>query len=327
MLMNNKKIKIAFFGTPSFAWNILAWTFKHFEIDIVLVVSQPDKVVGRKRELQVTPVKQVAFDAGIEVLQPERLKTDTVFLSKLESLKLDFIVVVAYGKIIPKSILDIPKYGCVNIHGSILPKYRGASPVQAAVKSGDSETGITIMFMSEWMDEGDILQIEKVSIDEDDTSPDIFKKFTDIWPKLLIYTLQKVQSWDILGTPQNDSLATYCGKISREEGEVFFQKQSAQEIYNTYKAYTPWPGIFTYFHWKRFVIEDCCFSDVWDFERDYEWELVIWKFIKINKKHYAIICNDKKFLVLKNVKLEGKKSMDIVSFVNGNREVLEYIFQ
>jgi len=218
-------MKIAFFGTPQFAAEILRGILEspHPQplyprvlslqlpaeftlsqgargVEVVLVVSQPDKPIGRRQELQVTPVKQVALEYDIPLLQPEKLspslkslpKGETKLQEILKSLHLDFIVVVAYGKIIPKEILTIPKYGCINIHGSILPKYRGASPVQSAIKNGESETGLTIMYMDEKMDEGDILQIQKISIDSDDTSPDIFEKFVEIGPKVLVDTLEKV---------------------------------------------------------------------------------------------------------------------------------------
>jgi len=249
-------MKIAFFGTPEFAWEILSWVLEYPEIDCKLVVSQPDKPVWRKKQLLATPVKQVALDVGMKVQQPEKIKKNTPFHEYLESLDLDFIVVVAYGKIIPEAILDIPKYGCINIHGSMLPKYRGASPVQTAVKDGLTETWLTTMYMSKGMDEWDILKIAKVDIDNIDTSEDIFKKFVQIWPELLVQTLREIVSWDLEWISQDHSEATHCGKISREDWEVFFAKQSAQEIYNTYRAYTPWPGIYTWFEGKRLVLEE-----------------------------------------------------------------------
>ncbi|MCH8518529.1 methionyl-tRNA formyltransferase [Candidatus Gracilibacteria bacterium] len=319
-------MKIAFFGTPEFASDILRGLLGYQDIEVVLVVSQPDKAVGRKRELVATPVKQVALNAGIGVLQPESLKRDQSLETILKRFNLDFIVVVAYGKIIPKSILEIPKYGCINLHGSILPKYRGASPVQAALRDGLSETGLTTMFMSERMDEGDILEIAKIKVDTVDKSPDIFQKFTRIGPELLRSTLLKVYDSELSGTPQNHAEAMYCGKISKEDGEVSFTKQGAEEIYNFYRAYTPWPGIFTFYEGKRLVIEGCCFDVIGDFEREYDGDIIIGSFIRINKKFFGIICADKKFLVITQVKPEGKKSMDIESFINGNKKVLEYIF-
>jgi len=341
-------MKIAFFGTPEFAWNILLWILEYSDINCVLTISQPDKPAWRKKELFSTPVKRVALESGIEVMQPEKVKNNTELHEYLKSLELDFIVVVAYGKIIPEAILDIPKYGCINIHGSILPAYRWASPVQAAVKAWETETWLTTMYMSAGMDEWDILKIAKVSIDNVDTSEDIFKKFVHIGPELLIETLREIILWDLQWVPQDHTQATYCGKISREDGEVSFQKQLAQEIYNTYRAYTPWPGIYTHFEGKRLVLEEIqphpnplLKESEWTAksiewvqplspwgERIQEWgfEWEVGTFIKLSKNKYWIICADKKILEVHRVKLEGKKSMDIASFMNGNKEVLEYIF-
>ena len=354
-------MRIAFFGTPEFAWNILSWILSlnpspregSGSIECCLVVSQPDKAVWRKKELVATPVKQIALDAGIDVLQPDKIKKNIEFFENLRDLNLDFIVVVAYGKIIPQALLDIPKYGCINLHGSILPEYRGASPVQAAVKSGETETGLTTMYMSKGMDEGDILKIQKVPVEPDDTSQDIFRKFSEVWPKLLLETLEWVLSWELEWTPQDKSLAMYCGKIAREDGEVLFRQQSHQEIYNTYRAYTPWPGIYTWYEGKRLVLEEVKafpltqhlsqFSparrDETQIEASFpsegkEFKIEVfwgglpnsWSFLKLTKNRYGIVCSDGEILEILRVKLEGKKSMDVQSFVNGNREVLEYVF-
>lgn len=311
-------MKIAFFGTPEFAGSILSWILEYSEIDCKLVVSQADKAVWRKREFVATPVKQVALSVWIEVRQPEKLKNNTEFYAYLQSLDLDFIVVVAYGKIIPKSILDIPKYGCINIHGSILPKYRWASPVQSAVKDGLSETWLTTMYMSEGMDEGDILKIAKVDIDTLDNSQDIFKKFVQVWPELLKDTLGWIMDGTLVWIPQDDSQATCCGKISREDGEVSFTEQTAQEVYNTFRAYTPWPWIYTWYEGKRFVLEEILISDIL-------WETP-WELIKISKNTFGIVCVDKKILEICRGKLEGKKSMEIKNLVNGDRNILWYLF-
>ncbi len=313
-------MNIAFFGTPDFAWEILSWILEYPEVNCRLVVSQPDKPVWRKRLLQATPVRQVALNASIEVRQPEKIKKNTDFHEYLTSLDLDFIVVVAYGKIIPKAILDIPKYGCINIHGSILPKYRWASPVQAAVKDGLTETWLTTMYMSAGMDEWDILKIGKVNIDTVDTSEDIFKKFIQIGPQLLVDTLREILSWDLVWVPQDHNEATHCAKISREDGEVSFTKQSASEIYNTYRAYTPWPGIYTWYEEKRLVLDGISLHE------SIMWETP-WELVKLWKNTYWIVCKDKKILEITKLKLEGKRSMDIVSFVNGNKEVVWYTFQ
>ncbi|MDP2090388.1 MAG: methionyl-tRNA formyltransferase [Candidatus Gracilibacteria bacterium] len=312
-------MKIAFFGTGEFSKNILDGILKNGNIDVQLVVSQPDKPVGRNKVIEETPIKQLAKLHNIKVLQPERFKNNTEFFSELESLDLDFIVVVAYGKIVPSQVLDNPKYGCINIHGSILPKYRGASPIQEAVKNGDKETGLTIMYMSKGMDKGDIIAIKKIDIDKLDTTQDIFNKFEMIGPGLLINTLNGVMDGSIKGVKQDDSKATYCSKISKEEGEINFINDSGINIFNKYRAYHTWPGIYTYYNNKKLDIEDCELIKFDGIEN-------AGKVLKIDKKTIGIVCKDKKILILKQIKLEGKKSMDILSFANGNKDFLEYNF-
>ena len=318
-------MKIAFFWTPQFAADILSGLTKYPEVEIMIVVSQPDKIVGRTQELQVTPVKQIALNNDIEVLQPISLKRDLPFEAGLRLLDLDYIVVVAYWKIIPKSILEIPKYGSINLHGSILPAYRWASPVQAALRDGVSETGLTTMYMSEWMDEWDILQIGKINIDKVDRSQDIFEKFVNIGPELLRDTLVKIQNWELRWIPQNHDEASYCGKISKEDGMLSFQKQSAEVIYNLSRAYNSWPGIYTFFNKKRLVIEWCFLDSLIPDDDDVQvWSFIYWWSWK-NKK-YGLVCKGGTVLWVTQVKLEWKKSMDIMSFVNGNKDILEYIF-
>lgn len=312
-------MKIAFFWTWEFSKNILDWILKNWNIDVQLVVSQPDKPVWRNKVIEETPIKQLAKLHNIKVLQPERFKNNTEFFSELESLDLDFIVVVAYGKIVPSQVLDNPKYGCINIHGSILPKYRWASPIQEAVKNWDKETWLTIMYMSKWMDKWDIIAIKKIDIDKLDTTQDIFNKFEMIWPGLLINTLNWVMDWSIKWVKQDDSKATYCSKISKEEGEINFINDSWINIFNKYRAYHTWPWIYTYYNNKKLDIEDCELIK-------FDWIENAWKVLKIDKKTIWIVCKDKKILILKQIKLEWKKSMDILSFANWNKDFLEYNF-
>ena len=338
-------MKIAFFGTWDFSKSVLQWLYESWLFDIALVISQRDKPVGRKKEIIPTPVKQFALDHDIEVRQPKSLKikpdsTWEALLKELQSLELDFIVVVAYGKIMPIEILDVPKHWSINLHGSILPLYRWASPIQASIKNGDKITGLTTMYMSAGMDEWDILKIEEVGIWPDENTLDIFAKFSDIWPDLMITTLQEIIAGKLQWIPQIDDDATYCGKISKKDGSVSFQNQSTQEIYNTYRAYTPWPGIFAEYNGKKFTIEGCELLDqIPPISVDNSAPLIKggdaaeWsggtpgQVIKINKKTIGIVCADKKILQLRQVKLESKKSMDIQSFVNGNKEFLSFVFE
>lgn len=319
------KIKIAYFGTGEFSANILEDILKDSFFDVKLIVSQPDKRVGREQILTPTVLKQVALKNNLEILQPEKLRENIEFFDKLKLLDLDFIIVVAYGKIIPNEILEIPKNFVVNIHWSILPLYRWASPIQESIKAWDIKTGLTIMKMSEWMDEWDILSIKEVDIDLRDTSQDVFNKFSEIWANLLSTTLQKYLEWEINSIKQDDSKATYCSKILKEDWKIDFSKNTAKEIYDTWRSYSTWPWIYTYFKWKKLDITDCFFDaqevfldedfNIWDVvELEDHWEKAIW-----------VICNSG-ILLINKVKLEWKKEMDIFSFVNWYKDFLDYNF-
>lgn len=318
-------MKIAFFWTGDFSKNILSWILDKKDIEVKLVVSQPDKPFWRKQELIPTPVKAFSLEKWIEILQPEKLRNNTDFFEKLKSLNLDFIVVVAYGKIIPSEILEIPKYGCINIHWSILPSFRWASPIQESLKNWDKKTGLTIMYMSQWMDEWDILAIKEVEIDILDKTPDIFKKFEDIWVDLLLSTLTWVIEWKVKWIPQDDSKATYCKKIEKEDGKIDFENESVLDIYNKFRAYNPWPWVYTYFEEKKFDITDCFFEEnELTFDDDFRlWDVV--EFEDHSKKYIWILCMWW-ILILNKVKLEWKKEMSIKDFVNGNKDFLEYNF-
>ena len=320
-----KKIKIAFFGTWEFSANILKSLISDFsdDLEIKLAVSQPDKPVWRKKILENTPVKIVAEENNIKLLQPEKLRNNSEFFEQLEWF--DFIVVVAYGKIVPNEVLNAPKYACINIHGSILPDYRWASPIQESIKNWDKKTGLTIMYMSEWMDEGDILKIEEVEIWDNDKTPNLFKKFEKIWPDLLVDTLKWVLNWEIKWKKQDDSKATYCSKISKQDWEINFTQETWDEIYNKFRAYHPWPWIYSYFNEKKINFEEVELinsplqgGDAWKAERG--------EIEKLDKKNIWVVCKNNKILLLKQVKLEWKKSMDILSFVNWNKEFLDYKF-
>lgn len=323
-------MKIAFFWTWEFSANILRSLINDFknDIDIKLVVSQPDKVVWRKKELQKTQVKIVAEENNLELLQPEKLRWNQEFFEKLRSLELDFIIVVAYWKIVPSEVLDSPKHGCINIHGSILPKYRWASPIQESIKNWDIKTWLTIMYMSEWMDEWDILSIEEIEIAFDDKSPEIFKKFEEFGPKLLLNTLKWVLSWEIKWTKQDENKASYCSKISKIDWEIDFKKETSLEIYNKYRAYYPWPGIYTFYNWKKINFEEIEFEDI-NLSEDPDFEL--WDVVELDDEHgfknkrIWIIWKDW-IIILKRLKLEWKKSIDILSFINWNKEFLDYSF-
>lgn len=318
-------MKIAFFWTWEFSKNICTQLLNDFaqEIEIKLIISQPDKPVWRKKIMTKTPIKILAETKQIQILQPENLKPHTQntqnLITKLTKNSLDFIVVVAYGKIIPKEILQIPKYGCINIHGSILPKYRWASPIQTSIKNWEKETGITIMYMSESMDTGDILATQKIPITPEDRTENIFSKFEDIWPPLLVKTLQKIINNSIHWKKQNHSDATYCSKIQKNDGKIDFTNETAEEIYNKFRAYSSWPWIYSFYKGKKINIQNCELSTT-NTNNIPKGSVIRWE-----NKIIWVVCK-KWFLILKEIKLEWKKSIDILDFINGNKEFLHYKF-
>ncbi len=244
-------MKILFFGTPDIAAQTLDFMIKN-GCNICGAVSQPDKPKGRKFIIEETPVKKVAKAAGIPVFQPETIKGGEL-LPTLEMLKPDIIVVIAYGKIFPKYILDFPKFGCVNIHASLLPKLRGAAPIQWAVINGERESGVTTMLMNEGMDTGDIIKKYRLAIEKGDTAGDLFQKIAEISGPAIIDTLEIINSGKAEYTKQDESAATYAPMLSKEIAKIDFSK-SAEEIINLVRGMNPWPVAFTYIDGSRMKV-------------------------------------------------------------------------
>ncbi len=317
-------MNIAFFWTWEFSKNILESLLLYKNINVKLLVSQPDKIVWRKKVLEKTKTKILAEKNNIEILQPKSLKNNFEFFEKLKNL--DFIVVVAYWKIVPKEVLEAPKYWCINVHGSILPKYRWASPIQEAIKNGETKTWVTIMYMSEGMDEWDILAVKKVDILQTDKTSDIFEKFEKISTKILVETLEKIISKKIIPKKQDEKKATYCSKIKKEDWEIFFEKMSWEEIYNKFRSYHSWPWIFSFFNGKKINFEALSLEFSLPFGEKEATAFEPWKVIKIDKKNIWIMTKDNKFLKLEQIKLEWKKSMNIIDFINWNKSFLDYKF-
>lgn len=250
-------IKTVFFGTPDFAVPSLQALIEDARYDVVAVVTQPDKPVGRKQVLQASPVKAVAVRAGIPVLQPPTLrlsqKAGADFLDQFSELAPDIAIVVAYGHIIPREVLDVPKHGCINVHGSLLPKLRGASPIQMAVVEGFEKTGVTIMLMDEGMDTGDMLRKAEIEIGPDTTAQTLHDEMMHVGAEALVDTVEGYIQGSIQPEKQDDADATYCGKITKEDGEIDWTK-TAQEIDQLVRGFTPWPGTYTFCDGKRVKI-------------------------------------------------------------------------
>ena len=237
--------RIVFMGTPHFAETIVQ-SLVDAKYNVVAVYTQPDRPSGRDQEVMQSPVKIFADVHHIPVEQPSRL--DASAQETLRALKPDIIIVAAYGKILPESILDIPPLGCINVHASLLPRWRGASPIQNALLAGDTETGITIMKMDAGMDTGPILKQTKLPIDPSDTTATLLPKLAAAGSKLLLSTLREWLEKTLEPTPQSTEGVTLCQLIEREDGKIFWSHE-AETIYNRYRALSPWPGIFSF--WRK----------------------------------------------------------------------------
>lgn len=244
-VLETPKVRVVFMGTPPLAAALLeALLAKNY--NVIGVVTKPDKPAGRKRELSESPVKLVALEKGLPLLQPEKI--DGTVVEQLRDWKPDLIIVAAYGKILPETVLDIPGFGCINFHPSLLPQWRGAAPIQNAILSGATETGVTIMLMDRGMDTGDILKQVTVPIDPADTTQSLTKKLTNVGSELLLTTIPLWIERQIVPEKQDGSLATLCQIIEREDGHIIWT-DDAESIYNRYRALFPWPGVYTY--WKK----------------------------------------------------------------------------
>lgn len=238
-------------GTPEFAAPSLKALIGAGE-DVAAVVTQPDKPKGRGKQLTPPPVKELALKYNIPVLQPEKIR-DEAFINIIQKLRPDIIVVIAYGKILPKAILDIPPKGCINVHASLLPKYRGAAPINWAIINGEKETGITTMLMDEGMDTGDILLTERVEIQDNDTTDSVYEKLKDIGANLLIKTISGLKKGTIQPIDQDDSHATYAPMLKKEDGRIDWAIKP-EEIRNLIRGMYPWPGAYTRWEGKQLKI-------------------------------------------------------------------------
>lgn len=235
-------LRIVFMGTPDFAVPSLR-ALLEAGFDVVGVFTQPDRPRGRGHKVTYSPVKQAALAAGLPVYQPRRLRDDDA-LQALTTLKPDAVVVVAFGQLLPQAVLTLPPLGCINVHASLLPKYRGAAPIQAALAAGETVTGVTTMFMDEGLDTGDIILRRKVVIESDDDAGTLHDKLALVGAELLVETMQLVAAGKAPRIPQDDAAATYAGKLHREAGVIDWQ-WSATELRNHVRAFTPWPGAYT----------------------------------------------------------------------------------
>lgn len=313
--MNNPgtmSFPLVFFGTPDLARRVLAAVADAPEFKILAVVCQPDKPVGRAQILTPPAVKVEALARGIPVLQPEKIRHNTAFFDQLRALGARAFLVVAYGRILPKELLDIPAQGCVNIHGSLLPKWRGAAPIQYALMAGETITGVTLMKMDEGLDTGDSIVTLPIPIDEFETATTLFAKFGNVSGGFVVEQLPRYLRGELTPIPQNHSQATLTKILTKEDGKLNFSRP-AQELFWRWKGLTSWPGVYGFLEGKKVIFEVC----------DYDRSASVTH--PQDKLGQAILASDGALeifcgvgtLRVTRLKPEGKPSMTPRDFLNG----------
>lgn len=301
-------MKIIFMGTPDFSVGTLDALIEAGH-EITLVVSQPDKPKGRGHELAPTPVKEAAFRHNLRVYQPQRLKGELAeeMIRKTEA---DVIVVVAFGQIIPSSILHMKRYGCINVHASLLPKYRGAAPIQWAVIDGERESGVTIMQMDEGLDTGDMLQKATVVLDKKETGGSLFEKLSALGASLCVETLKKMEEGTLTPEKQGETTTDYAKMLTKEMGQLDWNRP-ATELERLVRGLSPWPGAYTQLEGKTLKIWA---ADVEEMQTG----AACGEIVKVSKDAVYVACKEQ-VLKITELQLQGKKRMDAAAFLRGKR--------
>lgn len=300
-------MKLIFMGTPDFSVGTLEALIAAGH-EITLVVSQPDKPKGRGHELAPTPVKETALKHGLKVFQPKRLK-DPETIRTLEETPADAIVVIAFGQIVPASILHMKKYGCINVHGSLLPKYRGAAPIQWAVIDGERESGVTIMQMDEGLDTGDMLLKGSVVLDEKETSGSLFNKLSALGASLCVEALEKLEKGELTPEKQGESPTEYARMLTKEMGELDFSRD-AVTLERLIRGFNPWPSAYTRLGDKTLKIWA---ADVCEKQDPKSRPGTV---TEVAKKDFTVACGEGA-LKITELQLQGKKRMDTAAFLRG----------
>lgn len=300
-------LRIIFAGTPDFAARHLQALIDS-EHQVVGVYSQPDRPAGRGKKLKASEVKELALGHDLPVFQPASLKSDDA-LNELNSLNADIMIVVAYGLLLPKAILDAPRLGCLNVHGSILPRWRGAAPIQRAIWAGDNETGVTIMQMDEGLDTGDMLHISRCPIENTDTSATVYTKLAELGPQALLSTINKLAAGEVTPQQQNDEQANYAKKLSKEEANIDWS-MSALQIERNIRAFNPWPMCFTQMSNQTVKIHQ---AHVVEQSGD------VGEVLASDKNGVVIACGEHALCVTQ-LQPQGKKPMAVNDFLNGRSD-------
>jgi methionyl-tRNA formyltransferase len=305
-------MRLIFMGTPDFAVPSLR-ALVDADHELLAVYTQPDRPSGRGQKLHQSPVKQTALEVGLRVHQPRRVREPET-VATLNQLKPDAMVVVGYGQIIPKSILDIPPLGIINVHGSLLPRYRGAAPIQWAVANGETLTGVTTMRIDEGLDTGDMLLKAACPIHPDETALSLGSRLAAMGADLLIETMEGLAAGALEGEAQNDAEATYAPILKRDDGRIDWS-QPARVIYNRYRGFQPWPGAWTWFRGARFQVKEMAVADP---PPDVAGNTAAGTLLAQGKRLF-VPCGDGSSIELRRVQLEGKAAVSADVFLNGAR--------
>jgi len=306
-------MKLVFCGTPRFAAPTLEALLAAGH-EIALVVSQPDRPTGRSQQLTAPPVKVAALAAGLTVAQPEKIRDNAEFRAQLEAIAPEAIVVVAYGRMIPSWMLRLPRLGCINLHASLLPKYRGAAPIQWAVANGDAFTGNTTMLLEEGLDTGPILLQQALGIAPEQTAADLFDLLAEGGAPLVVKTLAGLDDGSIQPRPQNHADATLAPLLTREDGRMDFGARTATELKNRWRGFQPWPGAFTALNGKKLIVHRMGVVEASSFSAPTAAEPGQ---VHVEGQRLFVVCAGKTWLELIEVQLEGKKRLAATEFLRG----------
>ena len=299
-------MKLAFCGTPEFAVPTLEAVIAAGH-EVALVVTQPDRAAGRGLEVHVPPVKEAALKHGLPVVQPEKIKNNAELRAQLEEIKPDAILVVAYGRIIPQWMLELPRFGNINLHGSLLPKYRGAAPIQWAVASGEVLTGVTTMRLDAGLDTGDMLLAAVCPVGQEETAMDVYGCLAPLGAELMVETLRRFEAGTICYEVQDHSLATLAPILKREDGLIDFSR-TAQQIYDRWRGFQPWPGAHTTLRGKKLIVGKMKIGAVRSIGQG---ELLV------EGEQMFLGCAGERAVELLEVQMEGKKRMSAAEFLHG----------
>ena len=309
-------MNILFMGTPDFALKSLEAIYENI-YNIIGVVTNPDKPKGRGMKLQFSDVKKYAIEKNLKIFQPQKIKNNTEFIEKIKNLEPDIICVVAYGKILPKEILEIPKLGCINVHGSLLPKYRGAAPIQWAILNGETTTGVTTMYMDEGMDTGDIILKKEIKIDENETTGELWQKLAKMGGELLVETLKQIESGSAPREKQGNNY-TMAPMLSKEIAKINWEEKTAEEIKNLVRGLNPIMGAYSYLKGKKIKFWQVAIATEEEINAENLDFIKNGTVLLSNAKEGLYIKTKKGIIKVLEIQGENAKRMPIQDFLRGN---------